>query len=149
MVEHWSEKPGVDSSILSLGIFPLLVTMFFLHAVPAKEWRFLCLFKVFFYPKISIRNGPYFLLHTRPKKTYTKKRVLQRRHLMPRIEVDVNRCKACYLCVSACPKKCLGKSTTISKKGYFPAEMQRPQDCIGCTMCYMMCPDVAITVIKE
>ena len=24
MVEHWSEKPGVDSSILSLGIFLLL-----------------------------------------------------------------------------------------------------------------------------
>lgn len=68
---------------------------------------------------------------------------------MPRIEVDVNRCKACYLCVKACPKKCLGKSTVISKKGYFPAEMQRPQDCIGCKMCYMMCPDVAITVIKE
>ena len=36
---------------------------------------------------------------------------------MPRIEVDANRCKACYLCVSACPKKCLGKSKTISKKG--------------------------------
>ena len=26
MVEHWSEKPGVDSSILSLGIFLLLKT---------------------------------------------------------------------------------------------------------------------------
>ena len=24
MVEHWSEKPGVDSSILSLGIFPFV-----------------------------------------------------------------------------------------------------------------------------
>ena len=24
VVEHWSEKPGVDSSILSLGIFLLL-----------------------------------------------------------------------------------------------------------------------------
>ena len=26
MVEHWSEKPGVDSSILSLGTFLLLKT---------------------------------------------------------------------------------------------------------------------------
>lgn len=68
---------------------------------------------------------------------------------MPRIEVDANRCKACYLCVNVCPKKCLGKSKTISKKGYFPAEQQRPQDCIGCKMCYMMCPDVAITVLKD
>ena len=71
------------------------------------------------------------------------------RRIMPRIEVDANRCKACYLCVSACPKKCLGKAKTISKKGYFPAVMERPQDCIGCKMCYMMCPDIAITVIKE
>ena len=59
---------------------------------------------------------------------------------MPRIEVDANRCKACYLCVNTCPKKCLGKSKTISKKGYFPAEMVNPQDCIGCTMCYMGVP---------
>ena len=67
---------------------------------------------------------------------------------MPRIEVDANKCKACYLCVNACPKKCLGKSKTISKKGYFPAEMEHPENCIGCAMCYMMCPDIAITVIK-
>ena len=68
---------------------------------------------------------------------------------MPRIEVDANRCKACYLCVSVCPKKCLGKSKTISKKGYFPAVQEHPQDCIGCKMCYVMCPDVAITVLKD
>lgn len=68
---------------------------------------------------------------------------------MPRIEVDENRCKACYLCVNVCPKKCLGKSKTISKKGYFPAVQERPQDCIGCKMCYVMCPDVAITVLKD
>ncbi len=68
---------------------------------------------------------------------------------MPRIEVDANKCKACYLCVNACPKKCLGKSDTISKKGYFPAEMKHPENCIGCAMCYMMCPDIAITVIKD
>ena len=41
---------------------------------------------------------------------------------MPRIEVDANKCKACYLCV---------------------------KNCIGCAMCYMMCPDIAITVIKD
>ncbi len=68
---------------------------------------------------------------------------------MPRIEVDANRCKACYLCVSVCPKKCLGPSKTISKKGYLPAEMLHPENCIGCAMCYRMCPDIAITVIKE
>ena len=68
---------------------------------------------------------------------------------MPRIEVDEDRCKACYLCISVCPKKCLGKSKIISKKGYFPATQERPQDCIGCKMCYVMCPDVAITVLKN
>ena len=64
---------------------------------------------------------------------------------MPRIEVDANRCKACYLCVNACPKKCLGKSQTISKKGYFPAEMLHPENCIGCTMCARNCPADAIS----
>jgi len=68
---------------------------------------------------------------------------------MPKVEVDDNRCKACYLCVSVCPRKCLGKSTTISKKGYFPAVQTNPADCIGCKMCYMICPDVAITITKE
>ena len=52
---------------------------------------------------------------------------------MPRIEVDANKCKACYLCVN----------------GYFPATMEHPENCIGCAMCYMMCPDIAITVIKD
>ncbi len=46
---------------------------------------------------------------------------------MPRIEVDANKCKACYLCVNACPKKCLGKSKTISKKGYFPLRWNIPK----------------------
>ena len=68
---------------------------------------------------------------------------------MPKIEVDANRCKACYLCVGVCPQKCLGPSKTISKKGYFHAEMQHPEKCIVCAMCYRMCPDIAITVIKE
>lgn len=68
---------------------------------------------------------------------------------MPKIEVDTNRCKACYLCVKVCPKKCLAPSKIISKKGYFPAEQTRPEDCIGCKMCYVMCPDVAITVLKD
>lgn len=68
---------------------------------------------------------------------------------MPRVEIDDNRCKACYLCVSVCPKKCLGKAKQISKKGYFPAVQERPEDCIGCKMCYTMCPDIAITVMKD
>ncbi|WP_424245344.1 2-oxoglutarate ferredoxin oxidoreductase subunit delta [Elusimicrobium posterum] len=67
---------------------------------------------------------------------------------MPKIEVDENLCKGCYLCIKACPKKCLGKSKNFSKTGYFPAEMTDQPACIGCSMCYMVCPDLAITVFK-
>lgn len=44
MVEHWSEKPGVDSSILSLGISSFFVAMFF-------RLRRLCKEASFFMPK--------------------------------------------------------------------------------------------------
>ena len=38
MVEHWSEKPGVDSSILSLGI---LFRLKLLHFVVAQGLEYL------------------------------------------------------------------------------------------------------------
>ncbi|ACC99023.1 Putative 2-ketovalerate ferredoxin oxidoreductase subunit [Elusimicrobium minutum Pei191] len=67
---------------------------------------------------------------------------------MPRIEVNEQLCKGCYLCVKACPKQCIAKSKNFSKTGYYPAVMVKPEACIGCKMCFMVCPDVAITVEK-
>ena len=66
-----------------------------------------------------------------------------------KIEVDIERCKGCGLCVDTCPHDCITISTSESnKKGYFPA-VQDNTHCTGCTMCAVICPDAAITVFRE
>lgn len=66
-----------------------------------------------------------------------------------RIEVDVNRCKGCELCIAACPLNLLELDAhTINVKGYQPMRIHTPEKCIGCMSCALMCPDSVITVYK-
>ncbi|NPV69181.1 MAG: 4Fe-4S binding protein [Firmicutes bacterium] len=65
---------------------------------------------------------------------------------MARVEIAVETCKGCELCVVACPRKCLGKSRAANGKGYYPAAVAEPDKCTGCAMCALVCPDVAISV---
>ncbi len=67
---------------------------------------------------------------------------------MPKIEVDMVRCKGCELCVVACPEEVIEISKNFAPSGYYPATMARPDDCTGCKMCAYVCPDVAIEVWK-
>ncbi|MDR0914275.1 MAG: 4Fe-4S binding protein [Oscillospiraceae bacterium] len=68
---------------------------------------------------------------------------------MPKITVDVQRCKGCGLCVNACPLKIISLNTeVINPKGYHPAKLVVPEKCIGCKSCAIMCPDCAIVVEK-
>ncbi len=60
--------------------------------------------------------------------------------------IEVDRCKGCGLCVTACPKDVLDVSDQVNAKGYFPAYQARSEKCIHCTICCIMCPDVAITI---
>ena len=68
-----------------------------------------------------------------------------------RIIIDAERCKGCYLCVSACPKEIIRPASSINQKGYTPAEViaERAHECTGCAACAMMCPDVAISVYRR
>ena len=62
--------------------------------------------------------------------------------------VDINRCKACGLCVSVCPKKVISIDTAlITRSGMGSAVIS--EGCIGCGSCYIVCPDIAITIRKE
>ncbi len=67
---------------------------------------------------------------------------------MPKIEVDIERCKGCELCIPACPEDVLELSETFASSGYYPVELVRPDGCTGCKLCAYVCPDVAIEVWK-
>lgn len=67
---------------------------------------------------------------------------------MPKIDVDVERCKGCGYCVEACPQDILRLAECFNSMGYHPVECTDPSKCTGCTFCAIMCPDVAITVFK-
>lgn len=71
---------------------------------------------------------------------------------MNKVSFDIELCKGCGLCVSACPKKIIELSPEkLNKKGYHPAGIIKDgaEKCIACAMCATMCPDVVITVEKD
>ncbi len=65
-----------------------------------------------------------------------------------RIEVDVDRCKGCGLCVLACPRQIIELGADINVKGYHYAVLIDAEQCTACKMCAVTCPDVAITVFR-
>lgn len=65
-----------------------------------------------------------------------------------RIEVDMNRCKGCGLCVSVCPADIIELGDDINLKGYHFAVLTDADRCKACAFCGVICPDVAITVFR-
>lgn len=69
---------------------------------------------------------------------------------MNKVLFEVDLCKGCGLCATACPKGIIALDTgTLNAKGYHPAQLTEPEKCIACASCAVMCPDAVITVIKE
>ncbi len=63
------------------------------------------------------------------------------------IVIDIERCKGCAVCLSACPNSVIALSKDVNSKGYnFLCKVN--DDCIGCANCAIVCPDGAITVYK-
>ncbi len=63
--------------------------------------------------------------------------------------IDIERCKACSICVAACPLDLLSLSEeTLNQKGYHPVEIKEQERCTACAICARMCPDTAIRVEK-
>jgi 2-oxoglutarate ferredoxin oxidoreductase subunit delta len=67
-----------------------------------------------------------------------------------RIVIDVERCKGCELCCSACPQGVINLADYLNKKGYRPAVLLDPENkCTGCALCAVVCPDACIRVYRE
>jgi len=66
-----------------------------------------------------------------------------------RIDIDVDECKGCGLCIVACPVNVIEFSKDIiNKQGYHPAQY-KGSGCIGCGNCFYTCPEPgAITVYR-
>ncbi|MCM8789740.1 MAG: 4Fe-4S dicluster domain-containing protein [Candidatus Omnitrophica bacterium] len=67
---------------------------------------------------------------------------------MSKIIIDKEKCKGCFLCISACPKKLIKNSGRINKRGLNFVEFIKGGDCLGCSFCAIVCPDWCIEVYK-
>jgi 2-oxoglutarate ferredoxin oxidoreductase subunit delta len=66
------------------------------------------------------------------------------------VEIDIEACKGCNLCVINCPTECLALNTsdTNSYSLYYSYVVDQDK-CIACMNCAVICPDAAITVYRE
>jgi len=66
------------------------------------------------------------------------------------VEISVDGCKGCKLCVIHCPNNCLALNTSDTNSyGLYYAYLADEENCIACANCAVMCPDAAITVYKK
>jgi 2-oxoglutarate ferredoxin oxidoreductase subunit delta len=66
-----------------------------------------------------------------------------------RIEIDIERCKGCELCTTACPHSLISMAEDFNAQGYhFAVFMNTDGRCNGCALCAEMCPDIAIEVYR-
>ncbi len=68
---------------------------------------------------------------------------------MTDINLNVQRCKGCGLCIGACPIDNVRMSHELNPLGYQCAEIIDREKCTGCALCAQMCPEVAIEIEKS
>jgi len=66
------------------------------------------------------------------------------------VEISVETCKGCSLCIIACPTDCLALNTSDTNSfGLHYAYLVDENKCIACMNCSVICPDAAIKVYKK
>lgn len=56
------------------------------------------------------------------------------------VDIKVDLCKGCLLCIEACPPDVLMMSEDLNKMGYHPVRYAG-QGCTGCGICFYICPE--------
>jgi len=64
------------------------------------------------------------------------------------VTFDIETCKGCELCITACPQDSIALSPKINGQGYHYAVLVK-DNCTGCINCALVCPDAVITVYRE
>ncbi len=63
------------------------------------------------------------------------------------IDVKIDTCKGCELCIEACLQESLALSPQINTLGYHYAVLIK-DNCTGCVNCALVCPEAIITVYR-
>ncbi len=71
----------------------------------------------------------------------------ERKDIMQKLKLNVERCKGCGYCVDACKQRALSQPGKLNKKGY-SIVVADEEKCIQCGMCYRMCPDCVIEILE-
>jgi 2-oxoglutarate ferredoxin oxidoreductase subunit delta len=63
------------------------------------------------------------------------------------LDIAVDRCKGCSLCVAVCPKGILELDVSIvNELGYHPIRVTDVAACTSCALCARVCPDTVFAV---
>jgi 2-oxoglutarate ferredoxin oxidoreductase subunit delta len=63
------------------------------------------------------------------------------------LEIAIDRCKGCRLCIDVCPKHVLALDETfVNGLGYHPVRLTDPDLCTSCALCARICPDAVYTI---
>ncbi|HTK44922.1 MAG TPA: 4Fe-4S dicluster domain-containing protein [Patescibacteria group bacterium] len=66
------------------------------------------------------------------------------------LDVAVDRCKGCSLCVTACPKGILELDlAVVNALGYHPVRLINTAACTSCALCARVCPDAVFGVFAR
>ena len=72
---------------------------------------------------------------------------VKQRKVKGKVEIEIQRCKACELCITECKENVLSLGESINLKGYRYI-IANNDLCTGCINCALVCPDAVITVYR-